>query len=96
MDIYVYIDAVGITESPQLMGVLRAESIRGKEVFSFHYDKAMLRNRAISYLDPDIQPYEGEQYAPFHKCHLPHRRIQRRLLISWYARSGSWQAQLEQ
>ncbi len=67
MDIYVYIDAIGITEGPQFMGVLRAESIRGKEVFSFRYDKAMLRNKAIAYLDPDIQPYEGEQYAPAEK-----------------------------
>jgi serine/threonine-protein kinase HipA len=39
--IYVYADWDGL-ETPQLMGVLFAELLRGKEIFSFEYNKEWL------------------------------------------------------
>ena len=48
---------------PQLMGFLSAIQIRGKEIFSFEYDKEWLRLNPDKYnLDPDLKLYSGPQY----------------------------------
>lgn len=48
---------------PQLMGFLSAIQIRGKEIFSFEYDKEWLRlNPDKHTLDPDLKLYSGSQY----------------------------------
>ncbi|MCC5931554.1 MAG: HipA domain-containing protein [Cyclobacteriaceae bacterium] len=44
------------------MGILYSEQIRGKDVFSFSYDKAWLGSGFALLLDPDLQFYHGPQY----------------------------------
>lgn len=44
------------------MGVLTAERLRGKEIFSFEYDKKWLKSSYAQILDPDLQLYQGPQY----------------------------------
>lgn len=60
-EILVYADWVGL-ETPHLMGVLLAEQIRGKEVFSFSYNKEWLEKGPALVLDPDLGLYTGPQY----------------------------------
>lgn len=62
-NIWVYADWEGM-ESPELMGILQAELLRGKEIFSFEYDAAWLKNPRSQFLDPDLQLYGGKQYFP--------------------------------
>ncbi|EOZ95344.1 HIPA PROTEIN [Indibacter alkaliphilus LW1] len=45
-----------------LMGTLISEQLRGKEVFSFKYDKTWLESGFALILDPDLQYYDGPQY----------------------------------
>lgn len=47
-----------------LLGVLTATQLRGKEIFSFAYDKQWLKSadNTIHPLDPDLQFYAGHQY----------------------------------
>ncbi|MEM7697358.1 MAG: HipA domain-containing protein [Verrucomicrobiota bacterium] len=45
-----------------LMGILRAEETRGKEVFSFEYDRSWLGRGLATQLDPELQFLEGPQY----------------------------------
>jgi len=59
--IYVYADWDGL-ETPQLMGILFAELLRGKEIFSFEYDKVWLNSDKAQLLDPDLQLYAGLHY----------------------------------
>lgn len=47
---------------PIFMGNLFAEQIRGKEIFSFEYDKTWLRGKYAQVLDPDLQLFTGKQY----------------------------------
>jgi serine/threonine-protein kinase HipA len=49
-------------DDSQLMGLLRANVTRGKEVFSFNYENAWLKSNASRQLDPDLQLVEGPQY----------------------------------
>lgn len=67
MDIFVYLDALGITETPLLLGVLSVRNLRGKEIFSFRADASWIENKALKYLDADLLPYSGEQYVPTDK-----------------------------
>jgi serine/threonine-protein kinase HipA len=60
-EVFVYADWQGIDE-PQLMGVLVAELLRGKEIFSFEYSKAWLELKQAQILDPDLQLYSGKQF----------------------------------
>lgn len=46
----------------QRMGVLTADMLRGKEVFSFQYDAHWLKTTNSYSLDPDLQFYRGNQY----------------------------------
>ncbi|HKJ81652.1 MAG TPA: HipA domain-containing protein, partial [Ignavibacteriaceae bacterium] len=61
-DIYVYAHWTGMKD-PVLMGVLKAEFIRGKEIFSFSYSEDWLKSSYSQILDPELQLYTGSQYA---------------------------------
>ena len=60
--IYVYAHWTGLRE-PVLMGELRAELARGKEIFSFSYDNDWLRERSSQNLDPQLFLFSGAQYS---------------------------------
>lgn len=60
-DIYVYADWVGLVE-PTLTGILHAEQLRGKEIFSFEYTPVWLESSFAQNLDPDLQLYKGLHY----------------------------------
>lgn len=60
-NIYVYADWLGLN-GPVLIGNLRAESLRGSEVFSFEYDDNWLHSDQLFVLDPDLNYYSGPQY----------------------------------
>jgi serine/threonine-protein kinase HipA len=65
-NILVYADWIGMPKpmvAPSLIGTLNAEQIRGKEVFSFGYDKAWLNSKPAFLLDPDLLLYSGPQYT---------------------------------
>jgi serine/threonine-protein kinase HipA len=61
-DIYVYAHWSGMKE-PVLMGILKAEFTRGKEIFSFSYSDNWLNSRYSQILDPELLFYSGYQYA---------------------------------
>jgi serine/threonine-protein kinase HipA len=66
IEIYVYADWHTII-GPKLMGILTAESLRGKEIYSFEYDKEWLRSDFVQIIDPDLQLYSGPQYLADNK-----------------------------
>ena len=47
---------------PHLMGSLKIELLRGKEVFSFEYHKEWLQSGKAQELDPDLKLFTGPQY----------------------------------
>lgn len=49
-------------ETPFFMGIMTADRLRGKEVFSFKYDEEWLKNGPAHLLDPDLRLYTGPQY----------------------------------
>ena len=59
--ILVYAHSVELQE-PNLLGVLHADLVRGKEVFSFEYNVGWLESGKAQSLDPDLQLYSGPQY----------------------------------
>jgi serine/threonine-protein kinase HipA len=59
--IHVYLDWLDL-EGLQKLGVLQAEQLRGKEVFSFSYNKEWLESGLALLLDPDLDLYSGPQY----------------------------------
>ncbi|QXV66866.1 HipA domain-containing protein [Mucilaginibacter sp. 21P] len=61
MEIYVYADWNGLDATTQI-GVLHAELVRGKEIFSFNYNATWLQNPQAQLLDPDLQLFAGPQY----------------------------------
>jgi serine/threonine-protein kinase HipA len=56
--IEVYAHWLGL-EEPFLMGVLYSERLKGKELFSFEYDKDWLQNGSPQLLDPNLKLYSG-------------------------------------
>jgi len=60
-ELHVYADWHGLN-GPVYMGVLGAELLRGKEIFSFEYDTNWLQSGQAQLLDPDLQLYAGTQY----------------------------------
>jgi serine/threonine-protein kinase HipA len=60
-ELYVYADWHGLN-GPVYMGVLGAELLRGKEIFSFEYYTNWLQSGQAQLLDPDLQLYAGTQY----------------------------------
>jgi serine/threonine-protein kinase HipA len=61
-NIYVYAHWTSMKE-PILMGELKAEYTRGKEIFSFSYSDSWLKSSYSQILDPELQYYAGSQYA---------------------------------
>lgn len=50
-------------DEPVVMGTLFTALSRGKEIFSFEYDKAWLKSSYAQVLDPDLGLFSGPQYA---------------------------------
>jgi len=61
-EIYTYAHWKGLKD-PFLMGVLRANQSKGKEVFSFEYSKEWLSSGYSQSLDPDLKYFAGQQYV---------------------------------
>lgn len=59
--IYVYFDHD--TERPERLGVISVQSTRGKEFFSFEFEREWLRKHPDQILDPDLQLYAGPQFT---------------------------------
>lgn len=68
-EIYVYFDDA-YTEAPALVGVLSAQQVRGREVFSFEFADDWLRDSRCHLLDPDLQLFSGRQYLPESKSNF--------------------------
>lgn len=62
-EILVYADWDGLAE-PTKIGALSVSLVRGKEIFSFEYDKGWLESPSCQALDPDLALYAGPQYVP--------------------------------
>jgi len=60
--IFVYADWEGIN-GPVLLGSLIVQFIRGKEVFSFEYDRTWLSSGFAQMMDPDLQLFPGRQFS---------------------------------
>src|ERR1700679_347907 len=60
--IHVYADWVGL-DGPKKVGILQAEQLRGKEVFSFSYREEWLESGLAILLDPDLDLFIGPQYV---------------------------------
>lgn len=60
-ELLVYADWQGL-KAPTLMGILKTELLKGKEIFSFDYEKAWLETGQAQQLDPDLKLYSGPQY----------------------------------
>ena len=57
--------------NPQLMGILTAQRIRGKEIFSFEYNELwMTTNQEVIFLDPNLGFYKGKQFLPDEKSNF--------------------------
>lgn len=59
--IFVYADWHGL-QGAILIGLLTAETVRGKEIFSFEYTREWLESPHNQYLDPDLQLFSGRQF----------------------------------
>jgi len=60
-EILVYAHWAGM-DQPLLIGKLYSSRLKGKELFSFEYDKHWLKNQAVQILDPGLQLYSGLHY----------------------------------
>lgn len=60
-NIFVYADWHGL-QGAILIGLLTAETVRGKEIFSFEYTREWLESPHSQYLDPDLQLFSGRQF----------------------------------
>jgi len=68
--LYIWFDDANFTEQPVRLGVLHAEPIRGKEVFSFEFDNDWLKSPLCRLIDPDLQLYRGHQYLDEQKSNF--------------------------
>lgn len=68
-ELFVFAQWAGMDE-PFYMGLLSAESIRGKEVFSFNYSDDWLESNYCQILDPELKFYSGAQYASDEKSNF--------------------------
>lgn len=59
--VYAYAHWEGMS-TPQLVGVLYSERLKGNEIFSFKYDDEWLKNGSSHLLDPNLQLYQGLHY----------------------------------
>ena len=62
MDILVYADWFEL-KGPIHMGTLSVSHVKGREVFSFAYEKSWLERGQAQMLDPDLQLFTGAQYV---------------------------------
>ncbi len=60
-EIIVYADWVGLEKTQQL-GVLRSQTSKGEEIFSFEYQRDWLNSDFAASIDPDLQLFTGPQY----------------------------------
>jgi serine/threonine-protein kinase HipA len=60
-DILVYADWDGL-ETPQFIGTLFSSYSRGKEIFSFEYNKEWLQSSFVHDIDPDLGLFVSAQY----------------------------------
>lgn len=51
-------------DGPALVGKLRVQNLRGKEVFDFTYADEWVRSSHGTSIDPDLLLYSGPQYVP--------------------------------
>lgn len=65
-NVLVYADWSGM-DQPALIGLLTADVVRGKEVFSFEYAEEWLQSSKGQILDPDLQLYSGPHYPKDNK-----------------------------
>lgn len=61
-EILVYANWLGMSE-PLKVGVLRSNTVRGREHFSFSYDPIWLTSPYLQKIDPDLHLYQGEQHS---------------------------------
>src|SRR5438105_943680 len=61
MEILVFADWAELKE-PVHMGILSVTHTKGREVFSFEYEKTWLDMGLAQAMDPDLQLYTGPQY----------------------------------
>ena len=59
-------------ELPELMymGTLRADFIKGEEIFSFEYSTDWLKSGFAQDIDPDLKLYSGPQYLGDEKANF--------------------------
>jgi serine/threonine-protein kinase HipA len=67
--IYVYFDD-SYSEAPALIGMLLAQQVNGREVFSFEFTNDWLHDNRCHLLDPDLQLFSGRQYLPENKSNF--------------------------
>ncbi len=60
----------GNLHSPTLMGILKTDQVRGKEIFSFEYERNWLGFQGSILLDPDLSWYSGPQFLPDNKINF--------------------------
>lgn len=60
--IYVFADWE-VFKKPTLIGVLRADVVKGKEHFSFAYDDVWLQSEFAQQIDPELRLYAGKIVA---------------------------------
>ena len=65
-EIYVYFHNEN-TGHLLMVGILSAQQVRGREVFSFEFSDEWLTNYHCKLLDPDLQLFKGRQYLPEQK-----------------------------
>ena len=68
-EILVYADLEG-AKTPQLIGTLFSSYSRGKEIFSFEYDKKWLQSSFVHEIDPDLGLYSGIQFVKDEKSNF--------------------------
>ena len=61
-EIYVFADWE-VFENPTLIGILRADVVKGREHFSFAYDSAWLQSEFAQQIDPELHLYTGSQHS---------------------------------
>lgn len=62
MEIFVYADW-NEPNDPKLVGTFRSSEIRGKEHFSFSYDKKWLTSGYVRKIDPSLKLFVGAQHS---------------------------------
>ena len=67
--IYVYFDD-SYSKAPALIGMLLAQQVHGREVFSFEFTNDWLHDNRCHLLDPDLQLFSGRQYLPENKSNF--------------------------